>query len=398
MQEKLLATISVDILSLNYNCNGKTMKYVDYLKSEVFPYLDLKKKTVMLKSGIELSLKDFIEQSVLYTCQNRYHGDFIEFAKDNIVQDVKAKKENKDINKSIIGSEDKTYVFYEELSRPKYLVVMKSDGVVLICRDGKSDIIMKDLQDKKEFLKRIKKLDLDLFVDIYHKQEIFKDYVDSFSKDKAFYNSLMVGILNKSSFDNEYDKCLEEISELIDLVDNGEIVDKENIKDEHMLDISVLPLFDDAECLDVMMKKCRSYYSEFTSDVDRVMEQNSVSEMAEYVLDEYLVKAVNHKFYDYVKMVVDMINNGLEITLNNNFITEDLEETILGFKSNLKRLFVNSSSKSDTVASDIYIDIIVEYIQDKLFNYEEVVNNAIKSKLTEMNICFKDNDSRRVVS
>lgn len=327
MQEKVLATIREEVLLLTFNCKGKDMLFKDYLKSEVLPYLDLSKDTVMLKSGIEVSLKEFIEESILFTCQNRYHGDFIDFAKDNIVQKIDQKKEEKKIQKVNIGADDKTYVFYEELMGPKYMVIIKSDDVILCCRDGEYDIVMKEIQDKKDFLKRIKKLDLDLFADIYDGYEVFKNYVDSFSKDKAFYNSLMVGVLNKTSFDDEYDKSLSEISELINLVDSGMLLQSNETNDK-AFDINELPLLSVRECLDIVMKKCRAFYSEFVNDIDSVMEQNNVSEKAEYVVDEYLVKIVNKKFYDYVSGIAQTIDNNIGVTLDNNFITNDLEELL----------------------------------------------------------------------
>lgn len=397
MQEKVLATIREEVLLLTFNCKGKDMLFKDYLKSEVLPYLDLSKDTVMLKSGIEVSLKEFIEESILFTCQNRYHGDFIDFAKDNIVQKIDQKKEEKKIQKVNIGADDKTYVFYEELMGPKYMVIIKSDDVILCCRDGEYDIVMKEIQDKKDFLKRIKKLDLDLFADIYDGYEVFKNYVDSFSKDKAFYNSLMVGVLNKTSFDDEYDKSLSEISELINLVDSGMLLQSNETNDK-AFDINELPLLSVRECLDIVMKKCRAFYSEFVNDIDSVMEQNNVSEKAEYVVDEYLVKIVNKKFYDYVSGIAQTIDNNIGVTLDNNFITNDLEELSINLRSNLKILFVNPNSNHDTVASEIYINIIVDSIQKKLFEYEEVVNNNIKNQLKVINLELEDNDSIRRVS
>ena len=76
LKEKILNTLDPDLLTKPFICRGKDMLFKNYLLEEVFPYLDLKSETISLKEGYVLSLKEFLEQSVFYTCQNRYKGNF----------------------------------------------------------------------------------------------------------------------------------------------------------------------------------------------------------------------------------------------------------------------------------------------------------------------------------
>ena len=246
MQDKVLNSISEEVLLLNFNYNDKDMVFKDYLVNEVLPYMDLSKDTVMLKTGIEVSLREFIEQAVLFNCQNRYHGDFISFANDNVVGfNIKERKEQCDYTFTI-NRDDKTYVFYEEISGPKYIVVIRNDNVILVCRDDKHDIVMEDVRDKKDFLTRIKKLDLDLFVEVYNRYDEFQNYIRSFNQDKMFYNSLMVGVLNKTSFDDEFDKNLLEIDNLIDESNLEQIIEKNIL---HYRLYIIKGDLDEAECI-----------------------------------------------------------------------------------------------------------------------------------------------------
>lgn len=400
MQDKVLNSISEEVLLLNFNYNDKDMVFKDYLVNEVLPYMDLSKDTVMLKTGIEVSLREFIEQAVLFNCQNRYHGDFISFANDNVVGfNIKERKEQCDYTFTI-NRDDKTYVFYEEISGPKYIVVIRNDNVILVCRDDKHDIVMEDVRDKKDFLTRIKKLDLDLFVEVYNRYDEFQNYIRSFNQDKMFYNSLMVGVLNKTSFDDEFDKNLLEIDNLIGLVESGDLFkgDVSNKKNDKSLDINVIPLFDTNVCLKMILKKCRAFYSEFVNDINRIMEQNSIAEKAEYVVDEYLAKVINYKFYDYIKSLVEAVDNSNEVVVNNHFIEDELEEILETLKNELKRLFVNPNSNFDTIAAEVYINIINDTIKNELIAYESLVNASIENQLTELDVVVKEKDSVRKVS
>lgn len=405
MQDKVLSTISEEVLAMTFSYNGKDMLFRDYLVREVLPYIDLSKDTIMLKSGIEISLKQFIEQAVFYICQNKYDGNFVDFAKDNIVAKIdkiekkKSIEEDKDVLN--INSDDKTYVFYEELSGPKYLVIISENDVVLACRDGKNDIIMRDNRNQKDFLTRIKKLDIDLFMDMYNKHEIFSDYVRSFNKDKIFYNSLLAGVRNKSSFDNNYDKELAEMSDLINLVESGDLFTNdvdENADEVKTFDIDYIPLFNTNVCLEIVQKKCRAFYSEFVSDIAAIMEQNSIYEKSEYVIDEYLSKTINHKFYEYVSSIAEAVNNNLEVVLNDYFISYEIDEVINGLKGGLKKLFINPNSSHESVTSEVYIKIIVEAIRNEITKYEAAVNKSIIEKLNAMGIQYQDDMPLRKVS
>lgn len=400
MQDKVLKTISEDVLLKLFDYNGQYMIFKDYLIKEVLPYIDLNKDTIKLKSGIEVSLKEFIEQSILYTCQNRYHGNFIKFAQDNIVDKIDkqdmAKEEKKVLD---VCDDDKTYVFYEELTGPKYLVVISSDNVLLACKDGENDIVMEDKKDKKDFLTRIKKLDLDLFVDMYNGYDVFREFVKSFSIDKMFYNSLMVGVENRTSFDDNFDKELTEISQLINSVESGNLYGETEIDEEVTnFDVSTIPLFDTNICLEIVRKKCRAFYSEFVNDIDSVMEQNSVLEKSEYIIDEYLDKTINHSFYNYVSNVAEAVNNNSEVFLNESFVSDELENIISNLKDGLKKIFVNPTSNYDTVTAEVYIKIIIDAIKNELVKYEELVNCKIKDKLNEIGIHFSKSDTMKKVS
>lgn len=381
MQDKVLKIISKEVLSSNFNYNEKVMIFKDYLINEVFPYMNLTKGTVMLNTGIEVPLKDFIEQSIFYTCQNRYHGDFVEFANDNIVGSFTKKSEADNTQTLNISDDDKTYVFYEEDAGLKYMVIIGSDGVILACRDGRRNIVMKEVNDQKDFLTRIKKLDLDLFVDMCRGYEVFGNYVKSFSNDKTFYNSLMAGVSNKNSTRDDLDDGK-------NLFERGEEKEGE-VKN---FDINRIPLLDTEVFLNIVMKKCWAFYSEFVIDIDSIMEQNSISEKAEYVISEYLTNVINLKFYDYVKGITEAIDNNLEVSLNDDFIGDGLEDIIANLRSGLKRLFVNPKKSNDTIAADVYINIIVESIQKELIEYEKIVNNNIRSQLSKLQIAIKESN------
>lgn len=381
MQDKVLKMISKEVLSSNFSYNEKEMTFKEYLVNEVFPYMDLTKNTIMLKTGIEVSLKDFIEQSIFYTCQVKYHGDFVDFANDNLAEPPYKKKEEDNTQTLNISNDDKTYVFYEEEMGPKYMVIIGSKKVALICHDGKNDIVMTEEEDKQGFLMRIKKLDLDLFIDMYNEYEVFRNYVKLFSNDKTFYNSLMACVSNKA-FTGD------------DLEDGKNLFERGEEKEEKVstFNINKIPLLDTGVLLNIVMKKCWAFYSEFVIDIDTVMEQNSISEKAEYVISEYLIKVINFKFYNYVNRIIEAIDNNLEVSLNDDFISDGLEDIIVNLRNGLKRLFVNPKKSNDTIAADVYINIIVESIQKELIEYEKIVNNNIRGQLSKLQIAIKESN------
>ena len=148
----------------------------------------------------------------------------------------------------------------------------------------------------------------------------------------------------------------------------------------------------------MILKKCRAFYSEFVNDINRIMEQNSIAEKAEYVVDEYLAKVINYKFYDYIKSLVEAVDNSNEVVVNNHFIEDELEEILETLKNELKRLFVNPNSNFDTIAAEVYINIINDTIKNELIAYESLVNASIENQLTELDVVVKEKDSVRKVS
>jgi len=131
MEEKVLEMLEPDVLNKSFNNHGREVPFKNYLIKEVFPYMDLTNETIKLKSGFVVSLKDFFEQSILYTCQNKYEGDFVSFAKDNIISFEEGKKRvEKKRFSNVTGNLSPTakiYPFFEYLDGPQYQVIVDKD-------------------------------------------------------------------------------------------------------------------------------------------------------------------------------------------------------------------------------------------------------------------------------
>lgn len=412
MEETVLSMIDPMILSKTFNENGQELKFEDYLKKEVFPYMDLKVKSVTLKNGITVSLKDFFEQSVLYTCQNRYNGDFIDFAKDNIVSfgDYKArlaekKKSDGKRFSNIDGTKKisptaRTYIFSEELDGPQYRVIVDKGEVLFAYKDDNFDVIMNSLNDRRDFLRRIKKLDLPMFVDIYEKNTVFKEYVDSFKEDKAFYQNLMMSVIKKSKFDEEIEREIDEITDMIEQVDKDkrfvssssiELPSEIKSRENETFDINSFPRFDTENILRVIKNKCMGYYSEFVRNIEAAFEEYSVMEKAEYVVDEYLVKVIDEIFYTYVSGIADSVNSETELDINENFISDELEKIMKDVSAALEKLFVNPYETGNLDSRDVYISIITSRIEADVRAYESFVNKLVDKKLVCLGYELRDN-------
>lgn len=393
MQEKVLSTISEDVLSKVFNFNGTDMVYKDYLIQEVFPYVDLNKDTITLKNGLIISMKEFIEEAVLYTCQNKYRGVFSDFAKEFLAFHVVSnKKEN---NNRGMDNNGRNFVFFENYDGPKYIVNIDGNNISFAYKDGTFNVVMDDPNDQKDFLLHIKELDLDLFTHMLENQETFRKYVHSF--DEFFVKRLLSGTQKKVSFDQMVDSAIDEISFIIKSVDNGELSKLDELNQKNVkFNVSELPRFNSKKCINDVLKRCSSFYSEFTSDVDSLFKMRNITEKTEYVIDEYLVKIVDDIFTNYVNLIADKINNDLSVTVNGDFISDRLDEILLNLREVLKTVFVNINSSS-LEARDVYINIALDDVANDLIDYELLIDGIIDSKVKkEVSVDMENTGIRRV--
>lgn len=399
MEEKILNMIEPSVLSTTVNDCGTDKLFKKYLLEEVFPYMDLTCETVNLKNGLVVSLKDFIEQSVLYTCQNKYAGNFVEFAKDNIISfevakaKVQAKKNNgkrfSNINVDFKFSPlAKTYTFFETIDGPKYNVVVDRGKIYFYYKDENFDVIMQNEKDKKDFLKRIKRLDLPYFIKIYSNNPVFSSFVATFKDDEEFYEKLLTGVVKRDAFDAEIDKKIDEITDMINAVESDPhyITGKTDVisSKTQCFDINSIPGFDTDTCLKTIISKCMSYYSEFSSDVDAALESNYVNEKAEYVVGEYLLKIIDKITGDYVGGVSNSVNNDLELDIKEDFLTSELDSIMDALRNNLGRLFVYPYRDKTYDSKDTYIKIICEALENQILFYEQLVNSTIEGMLIKL--------------
>lgn len=399
MEEKVLDMLEPDVLNRSFNNHGQEEPFKDYLLEDVFPYMDLTCETVNLKSGMVVSLKDFLEQSILYTCQNKYKGDFISFAKDNIISFSEGKKRVQKKRFSNI-TDDKTlsptakvYTFFENVDGPLYQVIVDKGKVFFSYKDENFDVVMESINDKKDFLKRIKRLDLPYFIKIYTNNPVFKDYVSTFKGDEEFFENLMTGVEIVSDFDKEIDKKIGEITGLIEEVENSQMFSTGSTK-TLVFNIDDLPSFDVDTCVKTIVGKCASYYSEFSSDVDESLKVNSILEKADYVAREYLQTKIDKLFYDYVSGIANSINNDLDLDINEEFISSNLDEIMSEFREHLKKLFVYPYRDKDADSSDTYVDVISKALENQIFFYEQLVNSTIESKLAMFGYVLKGTEEK----
>ncbi len=406
MEEKVLDILEPDVLNKSFNNCGVDEPFKKYLLEEVFPYMDLSCETVNLKSGLVVSLKDFLEQSVLYTCQNRYKGNFVDFAKDNIISFEEGKKKvtnkgkkngkrfsniNEDFKFSPIA---KTYTFFETIDGPKYNVVVDRGVIYFYYKDENFDVIMQNDNDKKDFLKRIKKMDLPYFIKLYENNPLFKDLVTSYKDDTEFYENLLTGVVRRSSFDREIDKQIGEITDMISKVESDPIyaTAEANLKKDSNqgFDINSIPRFDTDTCLKTVLSKCTAYYSEFSNDVEENLKEYSVNEKAEYVIEEYLLKTIDSLFMDYVNGIEASVNNDAELDINEEFLSSELDNIISNLCVSLKKLFVYPYRDKELDSSDTYIKIISEAIENQILFYEQLVNSTIEGMLVNLGYSLRE--------
>ncbi|MCX4248599.1 MAG: hypothetical protein OSJ65_02405 [Bacilli bacterium] len=383
MEEKVLEMLEPDVLNKSFNNHGREVPFKNYLIKEVFPYMDLTNETIKLKSGFVVSLKDFFEQSILYTCQNKYEGDFVSFAKDNIISFEEGKKRvEKKRFSNVTGNLSPTakiYPFFEYLDGPQYQVIVDKGKVFFSYKDENFDVVMKSVNDQKDFLKRIKRLDLPFFIKIYTNNPVFKDYVGTFKSDEEFFEDLMTGVEIVSDFDKEIEKKIGEITGLIEEVENSQISTAST--KTGVFSIEDLPNFDVDTCIKTIISKCTSYYSEFSSDVDESLSSNSVLEKADYITREYLQTKVDKLFYDYVSEIANSVNNDLDLDINEEFISSNLDKIMSELRKQLKRLFVYPYRDKEADSSDVYINVIAASLENQITFYEQLVNSTIENKL-----------------
>lgn len=408
MEEKVLDILEPDVLNKSFNNCGVDEPFKKYLLEEVFPYMDLSCETVNLKSGLVVSLKDFLEQSVLYTCQNRYGGNFVDFAKDNIISFEEGKKKvsnkgkksgkrfsniNEDFKFSPIA---KTYTFFETIDGPKYNVVVDRGKIYFYYKDENFDVIMQNENDKKDFLKRIKKMDLSYFIKLYENNPLFKDLVTSYKDDTEYYEALLSGVVRRSPFDREIDKQIGEITDMISEVESDPIyaTAEANYKKESTqgFDINALPRFDTDTCLKTVLSKCTAYYSEFSNDVDASLADYSVNENAEFIIDEYLFKVIDNLFMEYVKGVESSVNNDSELDINEVFLSSEMGTIMSNLRAGLKKIFVYPYRDKELDSSDTYIKIISDAIENQILFYEQLVNSTIEGMLVNLGYVLREND------
>ena len=383
MEEKVLEMLEPDVLNKSFNNHGREVPFKNYLIKEVFPYMDLTNETIKLKSGFVVSLKDFFEQSILYTCQNKYEGDFVSFAKDNIISFEEGKKRvEKKRFSNVTGNLSPTakiYPFFEYLDEPQYQVIVDKGKVFFSYKDENFDVVMKSVNDQKDFLKRIKRLDLPFFIKIYTNNPVFKDYVGTFKSDEEFFEDLMTGVEIVSDFDKEIEKKIGEITGLIEEVENSQISTAST--KTGVFSIEDLPNFDVDTCIKTIISKCTSYYSEFSSDVDESLSSNSVLEKADYITREYLQTKVDKLFYDYVSEIANSVNNDLDLDINEEFISSNLDKIMSELRKQLKMLFVYPYRDKEADSSDVYINVIAASLENQITFYEQLVNSTIENKL-----------------
>lgn len=397
MGDKILKMIEPDILNRTFNNGGKNEPFEKYLKDEVFPYIDLSSSTIILKNGIVVSLKDFIEQSVLYTCQNRYNGNFVEFAKDNLISfdeakaKLKAKQDAKrfsNINKDFKFSPlAQSFTFFETIDAPKYNVVIDHGKIFFYYKDDNFDVVMQNENDKKDFLKRIKKIDLPFFIKLYENNPIFKETIAKYKEsDMKFYETIITGVEKRSAFDREIDNQIGAITDMINEVEGSSLYKtaETNLRGKSQgFDIKDIPRFDVDTCLKTIISKCSSYYSEFSSDIAESMQSNSVIEKAEYVTDEFLLKTIDGLFFKYVSGVAESVNNDLALDINEEFLSSELGKVMAVLRDNLKRLFVYPYRNKESDSKDVYIKIICDSIENQIICYEQLVNSTIEDMLVK---------------
>lgn len=395
MEEKILDILEPNVLDKSFNNRGTEEPFRKYLVEEVFPYMDLSSETVFLKSGIVVSMKDFLEDSVFRTCQNKYDGDFIDFAKDNIVsfkvakdkrEDKKNKKRFSNINEDFTFSPlAKTYTFFETIDGPKYNVVVDRGEIYFYYKDDNFDVIMKNQNDLKDFLKRIKRMDLPYFIKIYENNPVFKEYVDSFKYDEEFYENLLIGVEKPSYFDKEIDKQIGEITDMINLIETDPHFNVSETKEiNEDFDVNTIPRFDTDECLKIIMNKCIAFYSEFANDPEELMENYNIKEKAEYIIEEYLYKVINDIFVAYVAQIAASVHNEYGLDINEEFLSIEVDDIISKLATSLKKVFVYPYRSKELDSSDSYIRIICEAIEDKIVYYEKLVNSTIENMLIKL--------------
>ncbi len=402
LKEKILNTLDPDLLTKPFICRGKDMLFKNYLLEEVFPYLDLKSETISLKEGYVLTLKEFLEQSVFYTCQNRYKGNFIDFAQDVLISfddkkyKEKMKKEGKRFGEndeiSRFSENAKKYPFFENIEGPIYYIVIDRGEIYFYYKDSKFDLVMHTDNDIKEFLLRIKGLDFDLFKKLYEINPVFKDRIDMFKEDKEFYEKVLKGLRTMSSFDLAIESTIEEITGMIDQVESEPFCSGKVKTVRKDFDLDSIPKFDTDTCLKTVISKCTSYYSEFFNDIDQVFIDNSINEKAEYIIDEILSKTIDKLSYDYVSGIANSVNNDLELDINEDFLNCELDSVMDSLRVNLKKLFIYPYRNKEADSSESYISIICEAIENQILFYEQLVNSTIERMLVAYGYVLKGSE------
>jgi len=185
--------------------------------------------------------------------------------------------------------------------------------------------------------------------------------------------------IKSSDYYKEIEKKIGEITGLIEEVENSQISTAST--KTGVFSIEDLPNFDVDTCIKTIISKCTSYYSEFSSDVDESLSSNSVLEKADYITREYLQTKVDKLFYDYVSEIANSVNNDLDLDINEEFISSNLDKIMSELRKQLKRLFVYPYRDKEADSSDVYINVIAASLENQITFYEQLVNSTIENKL-----------------
>ncbi len=383
-EEKILSIIDEEVLNRSVKIpHGDHVLFREYLIKEVIPYLPDNVESVYLKNGLRVSLKEFIEESVLYTCQTKYNGEFMRFAANDTIGLVKEKEKvvESDVQAKL-DEKGEIYAFCEnyDLGRPLYCVQINGHKVTLSYKDGNFVKVM-SADEEKEFLKRIHDIDYDLFYTIQEKSEVFKRFVRG-----------LVDTYLEVDAKDEIDAAVDaEIASLNNLIEGYNAFGK-----KESFDSRVMPAFDPDYCVNIIVGKGRLFYSEFTADADSVMTYFNFKEKVEYLISEYLEEKLNKIFLDYMAYVNAKVGAKEEVVLDEEFISNSISPMFSDLSTSLEKIFVNPTGKTDISASQTYIDISINQLKDYVSDYERKVNEAVICELDAMGVRHKFSEEQGV--